>query len=47
MAALEFAKENNLINYSILEFLSSCKYLEIEYLRDSGNFNVYNNSELL
>ena len=47
MAALSFAKENNLINYSILEFISSCKYLEIEYLRDSGNFNGYNNSELL
>ena len=47
MEDLEFAKANNLINYSILEFIASKKYLEIEYIRDSGNVNGYNNSELL
>lgn len=47
MEALEFAKENNLINYSIIEFIASRKYEEIEYIRNSGNINGYNNSELL
>ena len=47
MEALEYAKENNLINYSILEFISSRKWEEIEYIRNSGNVNGYNNSELL
>jgi len=47
MEALEFAKENNLINYTILEFISSKKYEEIEYIRNSGNINGYNNTELL
>ena len=47
MEALEYAKENDLINYSILEFISSRKWEEIEYIRDSGNVNGYNNSELL
>jgi len=45
--ALEFGKENNLINYSILEFIASHKWVEIEYIRGSGNVNGYNNSELL
>jgi hypothetical protein len=44
---LEFAKANNLINYTLVEFLSSKKWEEIEYIRDSGNVNGYNNSELL
>jgi hypothetical protein len=47
MEALEFGKEKNLINYSILEFIASQKWLEIEYIRNSGNVNGYNNSELL
>jgi hypothetical protein len=47
MEALEFGKENNLLNYSILEFIASKKYEEIEYIRSSGNINGYNNSELL
>lgn len=44
---LEFAKEHNLINYTILEFLSSKKWLEIEMIRDSGDVNGFNNTELL
>ena len=47
MEALEYGKENNLVNYSILEFIASHKWEEIEYIRDSGNVNGYNNSELL
>lgn len=47
MEALRFGKENNLINYTILEFLASKKYLEIEYLQTSGNINGYNNTELI
>lgn len=47
MEALEYGKENNLINYSILEFIASRKYLEIEFIRSSGNINGYNNTELL
>ena len=47
MEALHFAKEKNLINYTILEFIASQKWLEIEYIRESGNVNGYNNSELL
>lgn len=47
MEALEFAKEQNLINYTILEFISSKKWEEIEYIRNSGNINGFNNSELL
>ena len=47
MEALEFGKEHNLINYSIIEFIASMKYQEIEFIRSSGNINGYNNSELL
>jgi hypothetical protein len=47
MEALEFAKANNLINYSIIEFVASKKYLEIEHVRTSGDINNYKNSELL
>jgi len=47
MSALEFGKENNLINYSIIEFIASRKYESIEHIRDSGDINGYNNSELL
>lgn len=47
MTALRFAKENNIIHYSILEFIASRKWQEIEYLRDSGNVNGYNNTELI
>ena len=45
--ALTFAKENNLIHYSIIEFLASKKWEEIEFIRNSGDVNGYNNSELL
>lgn len=47
MDALLFAKEQNLINYTIIEFIASKKWEEIEYIRNSGNINGYNNSELL
>lgn len=46
MEQLDYAKEYNLINYSILEFIASRKWDEIEYLRNSGNVSGYNNSEL-
>lgn len=47
MEALKFGIENDLIRYSILEFIASQKYLEIEYIRDSGEINNYNNTELI
>jgi hypothetical protein len=47
MEALEFGKENNLINYTILEFIASHKWEELDFIRESGNINGYNNSELL
>ena len=47
MEALQFGIENNLINYSILEFISSRKYLEIDFIKNSDNINGYSNSELL
>ena len=47
MEALEFAKDHNLINYTILEFISSRKWNEIEYIRSSEDINGYNNTELL
>jgi hypothetical protein len=47
MDALRYAKEHNIINYSIIEFIASMKYLEIEYIQSSGNINGYKNSELL
>lgn len=47
MDALDYAKEHNLIHYSMLEFLASQKWKEIEYIRDSGNVSGFKNSELL
>ena len=47
METVEFAKEQNIIHYSIIEFRASRKWEEIEYIRDSGNVNGYSNSELL
>ena len=47
MEAVRFGKEHNLLNYSIVEFIASRKWEEIEYIRNSGNVNGYNNSELL
>jgi len=47
MEAVEFGKEHNLLNYSIIEFIASRKWEEIEYIRNSGDVNGYNNSELL
>lgn len=36
MELLEWGKENNLINYSLLEFVASHKWLELKELRDNG-----------
>lgn len=47
MDALLFGVENNLINYTIIEFIASKKWEEIEYIRNSGNINGYQNSELI
>ena len=47
MESLQYAIDNNLIHYSILEFVASQKWNEIEYIRNSGNVNGYNNSELI
>ena len=47
MELLEIAKSSNLINYSILEFIASKKWQEIEYILNSGDINGYHNSELI
>lgn len=47
MSALEFGVANNLINYTILEFIASRKWEEIDYIRNSGDVNGYNNTELI
>lgn len=47
MDALQYGKEHNLINYSILEFIASQKWNEIDYIRNSGEVSGYKNSELL
>lgn len=47
MEMLEYGKEHNLINYSIIEFIASQKYNEISYIINSGNVNGYQNSELV
>ena len=47
MESLEYGKEHGLINYSILEFIASQKWNEIEYIRNSGEVAGYKNSELL
>lgn len=47
LETLEFGKENNLISYSIIEFISSRKWNEINHIRNSGNINGYQNSELI
>ena len=47
MEALEYGKENNLISYSITEFIASRKWNEINEIRNSGDINGYQNSELL
>jgi len=47
MEILEYAKDNDLINYSIIEFIASRKHEEIEFIRNSGNVNGFKNSELL
>lgn len=44
---LKFARESNIIHYSIIEFIASRKWEEIQYIQESGNVNGYNNSELL
>jgi hypothetical protein len=47
MEMLEYGKTHNLVNYSIIEFIASQKYNEIDYIKNSGNVNGYNNTELL
>lgn len=47
MEALDFGIENNLIRYSLLEFLASQKWLELEFIRDSGEVNGYSNVEFI
>lgn len=47
MDALLFGVEHNLINYTIIEFIASRKWEEIEYIRSSGDINGYQNSELI
>jgi hypothetical protein len=47
MDALEFGKNNNLVNYSIVEFIASLKYLEIEFIKQNGDINGYSNAELI
>lgn len=47
MKSLEYGKEHNLINYSIIEFIASRKYESIEHLMEGGDINGYSNSELL
>lgn len=47
MELLDYAKDNGIIHYSIIEFISSKKWEEIEYIKNSGNVNNYKNSELL
>lgn len=47
LETLQYGVDNNVINYTILEFVASRKWLEIEYLRDSGNIAGYDNTELI
>jgi hypothetical protein len=47
MEALNYAKDHNIIHYSILEFLASRKWEEIEFIQNSGDVNGYRNSELI
>lgn len=47
MEALDYGIEHNLIRYSLLEFIASQKWLEIEYIRNSGEVAGYSNTELL
>lgn len=47
LEALRFGKENDLINYNIIEFIASAKWNELEYIRDSGEINNYKNSEFI
>ncbi len=47
LETLEYAIDNHLIRYSMLEFIASRKWLEIEFIRDSGEVSGYDNTELL
>lgn len=47
MDALRFGIEHNLIRYSILEFIASQKWLEIEHIQNSGDINGYDNTEFI
>ena len=48
MEILEWAKENDLINFGICEFIASHKWIELQYLKDhpqegqiASTLNVY------
>jgi hypothetical protein len=43
---LDWAKEVNILNYGIVEFITSLKWNEIKELKDSG-LTTFNTSELL
>lgn len=47
MKALDIGIEHNLIRYSILEFIASEKWNEIEYIINSGKMVGYDNTEML
>lgn len=47
MSSLEDGINNNLIRYSLLEFIASQKWNEIDYIMNSGNIAGYDNTEML
>ena len=47
MKSLEFGKENNLIRYTLLEFIASRKWEELDRIENSGDIAGYDNTELL
>lgn len=46
MELLEWAKEVNILNFGIIEFITSMKWLELKELKESG-LTTFNTSELL
>lgn len=47
MKSLEFGKEHNLIRYTMLEFIASRKWEELDQIENSGDIAGYDNTELL
>lgn len=47
MSILEWAKEETLVSVSIVEFIASHKWEELEIIKNSGDINGYKNSDLL